>query len=108
MVFQAGLDKTDKDGITVREHYESVERQTGRRPIGLDGPKFPNLMGHVWSAFLCLHGSRSFGFAGPNPITYLEVKAFMDTTGAILSGRDVEAIMELDKAFLKIRAKEDG
>jgi hypothetical protein len=39
--FNFKLNTPDKNGTTQRDHLEQVERQTGRRPIALEGPDFP-------------------------------------------------------------------
>ena len=97
------LSKTDQNGVTTREHLEMVERQTGKTPQGLEGTQFPTLVSHIWSAFVALSRSRSVGFSGPNPISYQDIKAWLELTNQTLSSRDVESIMKLDIIFLRNR-----
>jgi len=80
-----------------------VEKQTGRRPKELDPPvDFPNLLIHVWNAFISLSGTRQAGFSGPGPISYRDIKDWMDLTKNRLSPRDVELVVDLDKIYLRV------
>ena len=98
---QFKLNKPDKDGTTEREHLEQVERQIGRRPEALEPPThFPSLLSHVWSAFIALNNSRSMGFSGPNPITYIEIKAWKELTETHISSRDIETIKRVDTVYM--------
>jgi hypothetical protein len=90
-----------KDGLSQREHLEQVERQTGKRPKELDGPEFPELLSHIWSAFTILNGSRSIGFNGPNSISFGDIKAWMELTDTPLTAFEVEAIIKLDKVYMR-------
>jgi hypothetical protein len=94
------ISKPDKNGISEREHLEQVERQTGRRPKGLDGPDFPTLLSHIWSAFVALSSGRTMGFSGPNPITYDQIKAWKELTNTPLSSWEVEAIKRVDVIYM--------
>lgn len=88
--------------MTVREHLEQVERQIGRKPPELEGPKFPELVSHVWLAFVSLSNSRTSGFSGPDPITYEQIKAWKELTNNEVSSRDVAAIMSVDRVFMRV------
>jgi len=100
---QFKLNKPDKDGITEREHLEQVERQIGRRPEALEPPTvFPQLMSHVWSAFIALSNSRTQGFSGPNPITYEQIKAWKELTETPVEPREVEAIKSVDTVYMRV------
>jgi hypothetical protein len=85
----------------MRDHYEQVERQTGKRPPELIGPEFPRRMSHIWSAFLDLSTTRPQGFNGPLPIPYTEIKAYEDFYGLELTPLDIDTIKRLDNAFLR-------
>ncbi len=95
------LSKTDQDGLTEREHLQEVERQTGKTPQALIGPQFPTLVSHIWSAFVSLSSARTAGMSGPNPITYTEIKSWLELTDNTLSSRDIEAIKLLDSTYLR-------
>jgi len=62
---------------------------------------FPQLVSHVWSAFISLSNTRTAGFNGPNPITYEQIKAWKDLTDTPLDSRDVEAVMAIDKVYMR-------
>jgi hypothetical protein len=94
------VSKPDKSGTSEREHLEQVERQTGHRPKALDGPDFPLLMSHVWSAFIALSNGRSMGFSGPNPLSYQEIKTWKELTETPLSAWEVEAVKRVDVVFM--------
>jgi hypothetical protein len=100
--FNFKLNTPDKNGTTQREHLEQVERQTGRRPIALEGPDFPMLVSHIWSAFILLSSARSAGFSGPNPISYEEIKTWKELTETPLDAREVEAIKRLDTVYMRV------
>lgn len=94
------ISKPDKNGISEREHLEQVERQTGRRPKALEGPSFPVLLSHIWSAFITLNSARTAGFSGVNPITYEQIKAWKELTDTPLSSWEVEAIKRVDVVYI--------
>jgi len=72
------------------------------RPIELEGPDFPEVLSHIWSAFFALSSGRSGGFAGPNPISYQDIKAWMELTNNYLDPREVEAILMLDTVYMRV------
>lgn len=92
----------DKDGITEREHLETVERQIGRKPLGLEGPPFPEPLEYVWSAFLSLNNARGTGFSGPLPISYTEMHYWSEMTGTQIDGFLAYAVKELDKVYMRV------
>ena len=100
--FNFKLNTPDKNGTTQRDHLEQVERQTGRRPTALEGPDFPMLVSHIWSAFILLSNTRSAGFSGPNPISYAEIKTWKELTETPLDAREVEAIKSLDQVYMRV------
>ena len=95
------LSKTDESGTSEREHLEQVERQTGIRPKELEGPDFPFLLSHIWSAFVACSKARTGGFSGANPLTYENIKSWIELTGTPLDPREVEAVKELDVIYIR-------
>lgn len=87
--------------MSLKEHLELIEEQTGKTPKELETKPFPMLVQYIWSAFVGLSDGRSAGFSGPNPLSYTEIKAWMDLTNEHLSPRDIEAIKKLDTAYLR-------
>jgi len=91
----------DQSGVSEREHLEQVERQTGRRPQRLQEPEFPLPVSNVWFAFLHLNSGRSSGMS-LNPLSYLEIKSWMEITSTPLNAREVEALKKLDMLYLGV------
>jgi len=97
------LNKPEKDGISKREHYKQVEKQIGQQLEETRNPyEFPQLLTHVWSAFVMLSSARGAGFSGPNPITFHEIQSYCDLTGDIISPLDVIALKRLDAEYVRI------
>lgn len=103
------LSKADKNGISLREHLEEIEKQTGVRPKDLEAPvEFPELVGHIWSAFVALTRTRPVGMAGPLAIPPSEIKCWMEITDTPLAPWEVQAILRLDAVYLEgLRDGED-
>jgi len=100
--FNFMLNKTDASGTTKREHLEQVERQTGRSLKELEPPtEFPDILVHIWSAFTALSNCRSQGFSGPNPISYRDIKDYIELTESPLSPREVNLLRELDGVYTR-------
>lgn len=71
-------------------------------------PPFPQPMQHVWECFIALAQTRSIGMAA-GPITFMEMWAYREMTGADLSGWEVGIIRRLDAKAMEIMAKQaDG
>lgn len=96
------LSKQDDKGISLRQHLETVERQTGNRPQELNLPEFPELLSLVWRIFIDLSNSRNQGFSGGSPITYEQMKAYAEITGNTIGPVQAEIIQKLDREYLKI------
>jgi hypothetical protein len=95
------LSQKDKDGISLREHYEQVEKTTGIRPHELDVPPLPETTAEFWAVFLRLHRSRQ----ADAPVAFSEVLAYSRLTGRIFTPLEVDAISELDALWHQERAK---
>jgi hypothetical protein len=100
------LKKVGKNGKTVEDNLKAVERQTKRRPKELDGPDFPSLLSHVWSAFLVLNSSRHYSEYGPQPIALRDIADYKDLYQVRLSPREVDIIKRLDRTYLEVSANE--
>jgi len=103
------LARPRKDGSTLREHLERVAQMGGphgaRVAAQLAGPEFPEACAHVWTWFCALHGARSFGPNGPNPIGYAEIAAWARLTRRAPQAWEVDLLRELDGVWLT--AKDD-
>jgi hypothetical protein len=88
--------------VTEREHLQEVEKQSGRTPLALQGPEFPELLEYVWTAFLLLNSTRGQGFSGPIPISYQEIDAWQRMTHNVLLPWEVEVVKKLDTVYLRV------
>jgi len=79
-----------------------VEKQLGRTPVQLIGPEFPELLSHLWEVFVNLSNSRSDKI----PLSYTEIKSYVDLMGENLLPRDIEVIKRLDQIWLKVMHSE--
>ena len=90
---------------TLRDHYEQLRSQGARIPEIDDAPPFPDLLTHVWQAFVELHNARPAGGMGPGPLTYETIEAYMRVTGNRLAGWEVGAVKRVDHAWLKVQGE---
>lgn len=65
-------------------------------------PEFPDVVGHVWLAFLELHSGRTYHMGGPNPITWSDIKAWSDLMQEHLKDWEIRAIKALDGVWLAV------
>lgn len=70
-------------------------------------PPFPEPIRPLWNKFLSLHEGRTYGINGVNPISYVDMDAWMRVTGNSLDSWEVDAIMKIDKAWIKAYTNED-
>lgn len=67
---------------------------------------FPDLLAHIWSAFMELHSARPSGAMGPSVLTYEGIKAWMECTGQWLAPWEVAAVKRLDRVWAKIQGEQ--
>lgn len=97
---QFRLSKRQTDGKTLREHLESVRRQTGKTPPELEGSDEAPEMTDDWWLWWCeLSGGRQQGF-GASPLTWSDIVSWMRLTARRLTALDIAAIRAIDAAFL--------
>jgi hypothetical protein len=63
--------------------------------------RVPEASRALWGWFTDLSSTRSYHAAGPNPITYAEIAAYIATTGQPLRAEHVAAIRRVDEAWIK-------
>lgn len=97
------LDRPDKNGTAARAHLEQVERATGIRPEGLDGPPMPLEAAHVFGWF----AECSMGRGGNKALTYVDIKAFCDLTGTVMWPEEVRLLKTFDMVFLRVMNEGD-
>ena len=96
------LAKTDQSGITERAHLEQVWKSTGKKPDKLDLPYFPSLLKYIWDSFLILSQGRQAGMSGPQPLTYTDIKSWVELTGYEVTPFELEVIKKLDSTYIKV------
>ena len=68
----------------------------------MDLPEFPSLLLPVWRIFIDLCNSRNQGMMGVPPITYEQMKAYMDITGNIIGPKEADVIRQLDRKYREV------
>lgn len=61
---------------------------------------------YLWDVFMRLHSRRSSNGFGLSPITWGDLDAFIRLTGIRLAPWEVEAIEDLDRAFMTEQARQ--
>ena len=82
------LDTPGPDGATPRDHYDAVERATGKKVYS--EPDVPHCAVHLWQWFVDLSGNET--------LTYAELKAWRDMTGVEPSPFEVSALRAMFRA----------
>lgn len=94
------LGKRDKDGKSLRETLQTVEKMTGRMPEeGINPVEFPDVLFDVWHWFCDLNASRQSGMS-PSPISYLDIDAYCRVMGLRMAAWEVSAIKAIDRIAL--------
>lgn len=65
----------------------------------------PQFLEPLYEHFRRLHQRRQYGYAAPQPLTYLEIDAYSRLTGAAFDPWEVEVLCRLDDAALEAQAK---
>jgi hypothetical protein len=89
--------------VLLRVHLQRALKQ-GRQPPELIGPPCPPELAWLWGAFQQLSLGRQAGFAGAQPLSWLEMAAWMRLTRTPLSAADINAMRALDLAYLSVIA----
>ena len=102
------MSRVDKHGVSTRQHLQQVMQHTGEPPEELLGPKMPRELRYMWEAFLSLHEGRTYGEAGPNPLSYTEMKAWCDLCHEDLRVWEISIVKALDATFLSVQNEKAG
>ena len=84
------LEYPQRNGTTLREHLEQVERQTGHRDPLLDSVQVPEGGEWIWTIYWRLRKEQS--------LSYQDIDAFCRVTGEQLATWEVEALFAMDQA----------
>lgn len=107
-MLEGPADKKKPEGGSLREHLESVERQSGFHDPLLDSVKPPEGFEYLLQVWLEVRGGASEGFGGVR-LTWRDLADYQAVTGITLDAFEVEAIMAVDGAFrAKLQEKADG
>lgn len=87
--------------MSLRAKLEHLAKTRGKRPEGLDGPRIPRAVWHVWEWFLELDRARPSGGMDPGRITFSEIKAWSELTGNKPRPHEIAMIRRLDDLRLK-------
>ena len=63
-------------------------------------PPFPESLAYLWRAYLRLRRRMAGGFAGPNPIGWQDIDAFVRRSGMRLAPWEIETLESIDDAFV--------
>lgn len=69
-------------------------------------PMIPKRARYMWRWFWDLHSQRQHGMNGPQPLSFLEMKAWSEMTGTLLSSEEWSVIVALDRAYRDALADE--
>lgn len=83
------MQKAGKTDIELKAMFSELE------PIAI-----PPGTEYLFSTFENLSSSRTYGFSGANPISYLEIKSYCDLMNETLSPWEIDTIRLMDTAFL--------
>jgi len=94
------LTRKDGKGITVREHLQAIQRQTGEVLDELQGEPIPPEMLYLWGIFVDLNSGRTYGMS-PNPLTFTDIAAYAALTQVDFRAWEVSLIKQVDLLWLK-------
>ncbi len=94
------LSTRQKDGSSLREHLESVQRQTGNTPSRLEQISLPYCIVYLWHWFCELSGGRGYSEHGPMQLTYSEIFAWSQLMKIELMVWEVTALKQVDRVFI--------
>lgn len=85
----------------MREHLQSVYRQTGVLPAELENAvEVPATLEYLWNWFLELHRARGSNGYGPDSLSYTEILAWSTLTGRIIEPWEVQILKDIDTSYL--------
>lgn len=95
------LSRVDKDGVSMQEKLEQVERTRGKHLSALDLPDPPVIAVHVWDWFQDLSQGRGMSEYGACPLSWLDIYAWSQLTKTILRPWEIHLIRSLDNLWFK-------
>jgi hypothetical protein len=91
----------------LRDQLNSVWRQTGVKPKELEELKeLPESCSQVWRWFIDLNNARSSNGYGVNPISYSDIKSYMDLISIEMHEWELHLLKRIDNEAILSYAKE--
>lgn len=94
------LNARQKDGATLRDHLESVYRQTRIMPKELEPKELPYAISYLWEWFMELQRGRQYGMSGALPLSYSDIKAWAELTGKMPQCWEIDVIKQIDILYI--------
>jgi len=98
--------RPDKDGATVRQHLESVERQLKKRPAQLDGPPMPEELRYLWRWFWELHAGRTVNGMSHTRASHHDIWAWQQNFRIAAQPWELRTLMQLGVIWLNVMNEE--
>ncbi len=92
----AQLERAERKGAT--ERIAEIEAE-------LEMPSFPEALAYLWRAYRRLRRRAPGGFAGPQPIGWQDIDAFVRRTGMRLAAWEIELLEAIDDIYLRPEPK---
>lgn len=96
------------DGSTWRQHLLSYENQTGVKPEELKVEPLPDYLSDIFDSFVSLSSRRAWTDNGPSPITFEAIFARQLVLGSRFKAWELDAVLGLDSAYLKVWHEKHG
>jgi hypothetical protein len=96
------LNWPDKNGVTLREHYE----QAGWWEK-LEAPEIPEAGTQVWNWYWELDGARGHSGSGTLPISFGDIKDWIELNGANPTPGEIGIIRRLDSEYMSFVNKQN-
>lgn len=68
-------------------------------------PPFPHALDYLWRTYGRLRSRKAMGYAGPEPIQWIDMDAFVRRTGITLAPWEIELLEEIDNIYLSERTQ---
>lgn len=94
------LAQVDSKGISIETHLRAAWKATKRKPPELNVPEIPLMVTYLWESYLDLRN-------GSELITFREISAYNDLTGAKIVGRDALTVRKLDRIWFEVKSEAD-
>ncbi len=94
------LHREQTDGSTLFEHCKKVYDKIGEWPSEFPLPEIPEAVLHIWHYYWELRNCASYGFNGPNPLSYTDILSWLRLFQIDIPTRDLLLLLSLDREYL--------